>query len=159
MAFVLGGLLLATSLFGGGIEVREVKIPKIGAVSRILSAIVGLGFVYLSLTLAPKGTQQDSVDKKQVLDVVPNTCINGMVWREAVPNDFVCVTSSWRKKTKEENVLGPSLRQPRGGPYNLDTCKQGFVWRETQPSDHVCVTPQSRKDNLRINKGDYTPLG
>lgn len=88
----------------------------------------------------------------------PYTCVNGLVWREAVPNDFVCVNGPWRTKTQQENAQGPSFRQPGGGPYGPDTCKQGYVWRETRPSDHVCVSAKSgsRKDNRRANRNAYT---
>ena len=86
----------------------------------------------------------------------PYTCVYGLVWREAVPNDFVCVNSQWRSKTWQENADGPNNRQPGGGPYGPDTCKQGFVWRETRPTDHVCVRPLSRDQNRRANAGAYT---
>jgi hypothetical protein len=86
----------------------------------------------------------------------PYTCVVGLVWREAVPYDYVCVSPQWRDKTWQENALGPSRRQPGGGPYGPDTCKQGFVWRETRPSDHVCVPPLSRDQNRRPNRTAYT---
>lgn len=91
------------------------------------------------------------------VDYGPYTCVNGLVWREAVPQDYVCVSPSWRQKTWDENARGASLRQPGGGAYGPDTCKQGAVWRETRPSDHVCVLFQSRSrdDNRRANKGAY----
>ncbi|MBX9421237.1 hypothetical protein [Streptomyces lateritius] len=81
----------------------------------------------------------------------PYTCASGLVWREAVSGDRVCVSPQWRTKTWEENRLGPSNVQPGGGAYGPDTCKQGFVWRETRPSDHVCVDPRSRADNRLAN--------
>lgn len=81
----------------------------------------------------------------------PYTCVQGLVWREAVSGDRVCVTPQWRAKTWEENRLGPSRVQPGGGPYGPDTCKQGYVWRETRPSDHVCVPPLSRTQNRQAN--------
>lgn len=86
----------------------------------------------------------------------PYTCVNGLVWREAVPNDFVCVNVPTRTRTQQENAQGPSLRQPGGGPYGPDTCKQGYVWRETRPSDHVCVSVNSRGLNRLANKNAYS---
>lgn len=95
-----------------------------------------------SLALAPSAHAQYG----------PYTCVFGLVWREAVPGDRVCVTPQWRTKTWNENALGPSRVQPGGGPYGPDTCKQGFVWRETRPSDHVCVPPLSRTQNQQANR-------
>ncbi|MBM9614514.1 hypothetical protein JWJ90_09445 [Desulfobulbus rhabdoformis] len=74
----------------------------------------------------------------------PEYCIQGYVWREAQPDDKVCVTVARRTAVKQENTMGPSRRQPGGGAYGPDTCRQGYVWRESKPNDHVCVTPASR---------------
>ncbi len=65
--------------------------------------------------------------------------------------DHVCVTPQTRQATQQDNQLGPSRRNPNGGPFGPDTCAAGFVWREITPSDHVCVSPdvraQARADN------------
>ena len=71
-------------------------------------------------------------------------CLMGFVWREAGPNDRVCVPPAERTETREENRLADSRRQPGGGPWGPDTCRQGFVWREAYLNDHVCVPPPSR---------------
>jgi len=71
-------------------------------------------------------------------------CLQGYVWREAVPNDHVCVTPPVRTETRDENMQAANRRSPTGGAYGPDTCKQGFVWREAFPNDHVCVSPASR---------------
>src|SRR5215211_3265306 len=81
----------------------------------------------------------------------PDTCVQGYVWREAVPGDHVCVTPETRDQTHEDNDLADSRRSPTGGAYGPDTCIQGYVWREAVSDDHVCVTPetraQAREDN------------
>ncbi len=51
MVFVLGGIFLATGVFGGGIEIKELKLPQINGVARIVSAVVGLAFVTLALAI------------------------------------------------------------------------------------------------------------
>lgn len=51
MSFILGGLLVAVALLGGGIEVRELKIPSVGRTGRLLSFIVGAGFIGLAIFL------------------------------------------------------------------------------------------------------------
>jgi hypothetical protein len=57
LLFAVGGLLLVTGLLGGGFELRELKIPKVGRVARVLATgaggvciLLGLG---LSAGLAP----------------------------------------------------------------------------------------------------------
>ncbi|HZN20780.1 MAG TPA: hypothetical protein VFB84_21750 [Micromonosporaceae bacterium] len=74
----------------------------------------------------------------------PDTCVQGYVWREAVPGDHVCVTPQTRDQTWEDNGLADSRRSPTGGDYGPDTCIQGYVWREAVADDHVCVTPETR---------------
>ena len=48
MAFILGGLLVAVALLGGGLEVRELKIPSVGRIGRLLCFIVGAVFIGLA---------------------------------------------------------------------------------------------------------------
>ncbi len=54
MAFVLGGLLIAASVFGGGLEVKELKLPQIGGVQRAVAAVAGVTFVFLALAINQK---------------------------------------------------------------------------------------------------------
>ena len=81
----------------------------------------------------------------------PDTCIQGFVWREANPNDHVCVTPAVRSQTAQENQLAASRRDPNGGPYGPDTCLQGYVWRDAFEGDHVCVTPDIRDEAANDN--------
>ena len=81
----------------------------------------------------------------------PDACIQGYVWREAFPNDHVCVSLSVRQRAQDDNAAAMSRRSPTGGVFGPDTCKQGFVWREASAADHVCTTgavrAQARSDN------------
>jgi hypothetical protein len=60
MSFVLGGILVAAALFGGGLEIKELKLPQIGMVARVLTALVGIGFIVLAIYLNPKKTEPDA---------------------------------------------------------------------------------------------------
>ena len=71
-------------------------------------------------------------------------CVQGYVWREAIPSDHVCVTGAIRAHAAADNSQAAARRSPNGGPYGPDTCKQGFVWREAYANDHVCVTGPTR---------------
>ena len=81
----------------------------------------------------------------------PDTCIQGYVWREAVPADHVCVTPETREQTLADNALADSRRNPDGGDYGPDTCLQGYVWREAVADDHVCVEPGTRDQAYEDN--------
>jgi len=86
----------------------------------------------------------------------PDTCIDGYVWREAYPDDHVCVLPATRAQAAEDNRLAATRREPQGGAYGPDTCRPGFVWREARPDDHVCVTPEVREQTARDNRLAYT---
>jgi hypothetical protein len=81
----------------------------------------------------------------------PGTCAPGYVWREAVPNDHVCVTPQVRDQTRNDNAQAGSRRSPTGGPSGPDTCRPGFVWRDAFSGDHVCVTVQARSQAAQDN--------
>jgi hypothetical protein len=53
LSFILGGSLVAIGLLGGGIEVRELKIPAVGWMPRLFSFVAGLAFVGLAVFLGP----------------------------------------------------------------------------------------------------------
>ena len=88
----------------------------------------------------------------------PLRCVQGFVWREARPEDRVCVTPARRAEVREENRLADSRRQPGGGAYGPDTCRQGYVWREAFPGDHVCVPPASRSKAREENSEAHERL-
>jgi len=80
-----------------------------------------------------------------------DVCVQGFVWREAGPQDFVCVTPNVRSQAASDNSQASARRNPAGGPFGPDTCLQGFVWREAFANDHVCVTPQTRSEAAADN--------
>lgn len=51
LTFILGSLLLLIGIFGGGFQVKELKIPQIGKFSRFLATSLGIFFIVLSLGL------------------------------------------------------------------------------------------------------------
>jgi hypothetical protein len=84
----------------------------------------------------------------------PDTCIQGFVWREAGPDDHVCVPVrpvDVRAQTRSDNTQAAARRSPTGGVFGPDTCLSGFVWREAFPGDQVCVTPETRAQAARDN--------
>lgn len=93
-----------------------------------------------------------SVPASAAGDHGPLTCLDGYVWRQATPQDHVCVTPGVRTQTATDNRLAPSRRSAAPGAFGPDLCGPGYVWREAVPGDRVCVTPvtwqQVREDNL-----------
>jgi hypothetical protein len=79
-------------------------------------------------------------------------CIAGYIWREAIPDDHVCVSVQTHEQALQDNMLAGSRRNPSGGPYGPDTCLTGFVWREAFEGDHVCVTPETHSRAVQDNR-------
>lgn len=67
----VGVLLMVSCALGGGFEIKEIKIPKIGAWSRAIAGIFGVGLLVLGLAMSPEfsssnsGTDQASTDSSQ----------------------------------------------------------------------------------------------
>jgi CubicO group peptidase (beta-lactamase class C family) len=74
----------------------------------------------------------------------PDTCVNGFVWREARPDDHVCVTPPNRTLTAQENAAAASRRDPGHGGYGPLACAVPYVWREAFDGDTVCVPVDRR---------------
>lgn len=51
VAFLIGGILIGTAIVGGGFEIKEIKMPRVGAGVRIVSLIAGSGFLLLALSM------------------------------------------------------------------------------------------------------------
>ena len=60
VAFIFGGILLFVGVLGGGFELKELKVPKVGTGVRVLSAIVGLLFICVGFSTATGPSPPDS---------------------------------------------------------------------------------------------------
>jgi hypothetical protein len=52
VAFAAGCLLIITAIVGGGLEIKEIKMPRVGAAGRVACTCVGLFFLALGLGIA-----------------------------------------------------------------------------------------------------------
>jgi len=60
-SFVFGGILLFVGVVGGGFELKELKVPKVGMGVRVVSAIVGFLFVCLGFGANSNGASTPSL--------------------------------------------------------------------------------------------------
>jgi hypothetical protein len=80
-----------------------------------------------------------------------DTCVKGYVWRQATPDDHVCVTPAVRSQTQSENAQAYDNADPTKGVYGPNTCSSPYVWRIADDLDYVCVTPATRAQTLADN--------
>jgi hypothetical protein len=90
----------------------------------------------------PSSTPATTPAPNQTAALNPDACQSGYVWREAVPDDRVCVTPEVKAQTIYDNSQVEERRNPSA--YDPETCIDGYVWREITPDDRVCVTRQAR---------------
>jgi hypothetical protein len=64
--FAFGVMLIFIGIFGGGFEVRELKISKIGPVVRILAAVGGLAFITLGIGIQSRDTTPEKANSSPV---------------------------------------------------------------------------------------------
>ena len=68
------------------------------------------------------------------------TCNPAFDYRQADPQDFVCVSTASRAEIAVENDVAAQNRISTSD----NRCISGFVWRDAFDGDGVCVTPQAR---------------
>jgi hypothetical protein len=51
VVFVFGGLLILIAVIGGGFELKELRVPQVSGVARLLAALVGAALIALGVTL------------------------------------------------------------------------------------------------------------
>jgi hypothetical protein len=112
------------------------------AVAALATAVIGLWHLWPASTPATATVTVTQSDK----------CKSPYVWREATPDDHVCVTQATHEKTLQDNSLAPTRRDPKGGGYGADTCLSGYVWRDSFEGDHICVTPDIRDQAAADNR-------
>ncbi|QRN97328.1 hypothetical protein JRI60_51740 [Archangium violaceum] len=61
----LGALLVLTGIVGGGLEVRELKIPKVGMASRVAAYVSGFLFILMGVVLSFKGEEPVEEDPQE----------------------------------------------------------------------------------------------
>ena len=83
-------------------------------------------------------------------DLNPETCAEGFVWREAMPEDKVCVTRRRREAVASANASGSRMRTcPSGQVHRLAASRPG-------DSDILCVSPAERALVREENAAAYS---
>lgn len=146
MAFVLGGALIAAGVFGGGLEIKELKLPQIAGTARAVAAMVGIAFVVLALAINQKWIEQ----KKEANQPTPseNTKQSGVFKQpDQSPNPspaIKIVRDQLFAKAGEFNLGSPHTKTPEPqqtpGPRNegyLQQFERGYVYWSPTTGAHA----------------------
>lgn len=71
ISFLIGGILIGTAIVGGGFEIKEIKMPRVGAGVRLVSLVVGSAFVMLGLGIWGVNNPQLLADQVPVNAMMP----------------------------------------------------------------------------------------
>jgi hypothetical protein len=85
-------------------------------------------------------------------DLTPETCAEGFVWREATPEDKVCVTRSRQREVARANRSGSRLLTcPSGQVHRMAASRPGV-----DRGDWLCVSPAERALVREENAAAYS---
>ncbi len=60
--FIFGAILLSIGILGGGFELKEISVPKVGPIARGLAAVAGVVFIAMGISFArPQVAQAPTV--------------------------------------------------------------------------------------------------
>ena len=114
---VAGILLVAASAVGGGLEIRELKIPQLDKWSRVFSGVIGTAFIILVFAFpifdGPNGGKTQSKEDKPPISIEINSPTQG---EELLPSRI---------------VLGGTITSEILGSYRVDMIGQdedGDCW-------------------------------
>ena len=71
IAFAFGGILLFVGVIGGGFELKELRVPKVGVGVRVLSTMVGLVFICLGFSEPTQSSPQADTGRLSTPAVQP----------------------------------------------------------------------------------------
>ena len=143
LSFILGALLLLTGILGGGFEVKEIKIPKIGGPVRLIATVVGIAFIAIAIINPElrqdggnKGLQTPTMSRMEQNTDRPGQDIQGFNLAQDIPE--LCQTKckedprceAWTY-VKPHTIQGPKprcwLKHTIPSPnYNQSCCISGF---------------------------------
>lgn len=61
VVFALGALLLLTGIIGGGFELKEIKIPRVGRVARVLSTTAGVILILMGIGMVAQPSLENQL--------------------------------------------------------------------------------------------------
>lgn len=149
-----GARMAAQEVYAEGRTSRLTARRLITVLPALVAVVPTVPIPQPSPTLPPMDTGTDTeppfvgggpgpTPEPTLIQLLPDFCIPGFVWREINPADHVCVVADERLQVAQDNQLAAGRIDPFG-PYGADTCIVPYVWREAFPDDHVCVSPGER---------------
>lgn len=117
LSFIFGALLLLVGLIGGGFEVKELKLPKVGWPIRLISIMLGSFFITISLGII---TPPKKVVVPNVVDLPQEKAQTVLINRNLkLGNVKLKQTRVAQKGTVLKQMPQAEMLVPRGTPVDL----------------------------------------
>jgi hypothetical protein len=131
LTFILGSILLLIGIFGGGFQVKELKIPQIGKFSRFVATSLGIFFIVLSL-----GLDQPTPTPAEIATPTP---------RPPSASSDVSIIRNWPVSFDLTNQTSRNIERFFASPANVNSWGQDILGTE--------VLPPGQKAKITIQDG------
>jgi hypothetical protein len=156
LTFAFGGFLLLLGLLGGGFELREVKIAKVGWAPRLSSIVLGLVFLIVGFNKievvapSPSPSPSPSPDQKYV-DFFVHDELGSDQLVEQVSINVDGRQVGQITVTREFPTSAITVTIPSGGTHSYSVNAQATFDVDGQPVEHIGVG----QGMIDIQKGDH----
>lgn len=115
LSFIIGGLLLLIGIVGGGIEIKELKIPKVKLFPRFSAFVIGLLFIIIGLV----GTNNlvELIRQKKVMP--PSYQTDQELMSKAYPTTDELMSKVWQFSHGDGSVIADRIRLLDGGKIDM----------------------------------------
>jgi hypothetical protein len=143
LSFIFGALLFLVGLIGGGFEVKELKLPKVGWPIRLISIIVGAFFIAISLL----GIIKPKIDVPNVVNLPLEKAQTAVIKSNLkIGNVELIETKTARAGTVLKQIPQAGARASKGEPVDLVVA--------AEPIDDSVVT-RINELNVKIREIDF----
>jgi hypothetical protein len=145
VAFVFGGVLLLVGIIGGGFEVQELKIPKVGWAPRLFATLAGLVFLCIGVNVqstaaAGRGTPPAPAP--------PPTVVQTSVPPTPAPIDFTIRDQRGENQVSEQVAVLIDGRVVGNLTVNEQYPNAGLTVTVPRPGRYSFTVVQTRDDRV-----------
>jgi hypothetical protein len=152
VSFVFGGILLLVGVLGGGFEVKEIKIPKVGMGVRVLAAIVGLLFVCLGF-----GSNSQNSAKSDAEPAIPIQPVYAS--QPEGPVEFMLVDNLGQGEISEQVTVLIDGKNVGDLTVNADYPQSSIRVSVSKPGQHSYTAEASTVFNVQGSPVQYSGAG
>jgi hypothetical protein len=149
IAFVFGCLLIFVGVVGGGIEIKEIRVPKIANTTRVLATSIGLVFIVIGVffryDLSGGNKDTEKVQGKQ--EIVTEEEVNHLKLQQEQEEKL--------RIEKEQRLVEQRLQQDKKGNKDRSRAEKKVQSQKNErvaDNNRKLKRQQEQEENLRIKE-------